>query len=110
LLIILGGNGMLVIGNTLIVVGQILGSLIWVVNIVIIAAVIMSWVSADPRNPLVQFVKNATDPMFAWVRRYVKPIGMIDLSPLVILLILQLVQGMVVNSLIEYGQHMKMLP
>jgi YggT family protein len=107
---ILGGNSMLVIGNTLIVVGQILSSLIWVVNIIIIAAVIMSWVSADPRNPLVQFVKNATEPMFAWVRKYVKPIGMIDLSPLVVLLILQLVQGVVVNSLIEYGQQLKMIP
>jgi YggT family protein len=98
---------MLVVGNILIVVGQILGSIIFIMNIVIIAAVIMSWVSADPRNPLVQFVKNVTEPMFSWVRQYVKPIGMIDLSPIVVLLLLQLLQGVVVNSLIEYGHQIK---
>lgn len=99
---------MLVLANILIVVGQILGSVIFMMNILIIAAVIMSWVSADPRNPLVQFVKNATEPLFAWVRRYIKPIGMLDLSPIVVLLILQLIQGVVANSLIEYGQQLKL--
>ncbi len=98
---------MLVVGNILITVGHILSSIIFIMNIIIIAAVIMSWVSADPRNPLVQFVKNTTEPMFAWVRRYIKPIGMIDLSPIVILLLLQLVSGVVVNSLIQYGQQLQ---
>jgi YggT family protein len=98
---------MLVAGNILITVGHILGSIIFIMNIFIIAAVIMSWVSADPRNPLVQFVKNATEPMFSWVRRYIKPIGMIDLSPIVILLLLQLVNGVIVASLIQYGEQIK---
>jgi YggT family protein len=98
---------MLVIANILITVGHILGSIIFLMNILIIAAVIMSWVSADPRNPLVQFVKNVTEPMFSLVRRYIKPIGMLDLSPIVVLLLLQLINGVIVNSLIQYGEQLR---
>lgn len=99
---------MLVIGNLLIGIAQILASLIWLTKFVIIAAVIMSWVSADPRNPIVQFVRNVTDPLFAYVRRYVKPIGMLDISPILVLLALQLIQAVIVSSLAEYGQQIKL--
>lgn len=98
---------MIVLGNILIGIGSILSGLIFVFTLLVFAAVVMSWVSADPRNPLVQFVKNVTDPLFAWVRRYVKPIGMIDLSPIVVILVLQLIDITIAKSLIEYGHHIK---
>ncbi|HMO17525.1 MAG TPA: YggT family protein [Oligoflexia bacterium] len=98
---------MLLLGNLLIGVAQILGSLIWLMNIVIIAAVVMSWVSADPRNQIVQFIRNITEPLFSSVRQYVKPIGMIDLSPIVVLLALSLVQSVIVSTLIDYGHVLK---
>ena len=98
---------MLLLANLLIGIGLVLSSLLWFMYVLIIAAVIMSWVSADPRNPLVQFVRNTTEPMFQKVRRYIPPIGMLDITPIVILLGLQLISTVVVNSLIEYGQSIK---
>ena len=61
---------------------------------VIIGAVLVSWVNADPWNPIVRFLRAATEPVFRWVRR-VLPfviIGGLDLAPLVVLLGLQAAQ------------------
>lgn len=98
---------MIIIANILLGLGQILHSLIMFFNILILAAVVMSWVSADPRNPLVQFVRNTTEPIFYKVRRYMPQFGMLDLSPLVVIFGLMLVDTVVANSLIEYSQVLK---
>ena len=98
---------MIMLANLLHGVGLILGSLIWFVNILIIAAVVMSWVSADPRNPLVQFVRSTTEPLFYRARKYIPPMGMIDISPIVILLSLQLINSFIVESMLDYAQLIK---
>ncbi len=55
-------------------------------SFVIIGAVIVSWVNADPWNPIVRFLRAATEPVFRWVRRVLPfvVIGGFDLSPLVV--------------------------
>ena len=98
---------MIILANILIGIGHILHSLIVFFNILIFAAVVMSWVSADPRNPLVQFVRNTTDPLFFRVRRYIPPIGMLDLSPLVVIFGLMLIDAVIVNSMLDYGQILR---
>jgi len=57
--------------------------------LVIIAALI-SWVSPDPRNPIVRFLYVVTEPMFRPFRRLLPPsrTGGIDLSPLFVLVII----------------------
>ncbi len=99
---------MIILANILMGVAQILHGLIFFFNILIFAAVVMSWVSADPRNPLVQFVRNTTDPIFFRVRRYIPPIGMLDLSPLVVIFGLMLVDAVIVNSMMDYGQILRL--
>lgn len=99
---------MIILANVLIGIAQILHGLIFFFNILIFAAVVMSWVSADPRNPLVQFVRNTTDPLFYRVRRYIPPVGMLDLSPLVVIFGLMLIDSVVVQSLLDYGQVLRL--
>ena len=55
--------------------------------IVIIAALI-SWVSPDPRNPIVRFLYAVTEPLFRPFRRLIPPsrTGGIDLSPIFVIL------------------------
>lgn len=98
---------MILLANLLNAIAVILGSLIWFLNILIIASVIMSWVSADPRNPLVQFVRNTTEPLFYRVRRYIPPFGMLDLSPIVVLLALQFLNVFLVQTLTDYAHDIK---
>ncbi len=59
--------------------------------IVIIAALI-SWVSPDPRNPIVRFLRVTTEPLFRPFRRLLPPsrTGGLDLSPLFVLLAIYL--------------------
>ena len=71
-------------------------------SFVIIAAALITWVSPDPRNPIVQFLRRITEPVFEPVRRLLPPwkTGGLDLSPLIVLIAIQFVQRVVLPSLI----------
>jgi YggT family protein len=55
----------------------------------VIAAALVSWVSPDPRNPIVQFLYRMTEPLLRPFRRILPPsrTGGIDLSPLFVILL-----------------------
>lgn len=55
----------------------------------IILQVVLSWVG--PTSPLAPVVGALTQPLLKPIQRVVPPIGMVDLSPLIALLLLQLV-------------------
>ena len=96
---------MFVIGNLVQAIAMILEKVLSLYSIVIMIAVLISWVSPDPFNPIVQLLRSVTEPFFGWIRRRLPfaVVGMIDLSPLVALLLIQLVQMAVVRSLFEFG-------
>ena len=98
---------MIALGNLLIALAGVLGMAINILYFLVIAAVVLSWVSPDPRNPIVQFIYSSTDPVFAKVRKYVRPIGMLDLSPIVVLLALYFINAWIVASLADYGTRIK---
>lgn len=63
------------------------------VQVIVIASVIISWVGADPYNPIVQLIRNMTEPMYRPFRRLTQGFsGPIDLAPLIILLIITTLQ------------------
>ena len=70
---------------------------------VIIAAALISWVSPDPRNPIVLFLHRVTEPVLAPVRRLLPPwkTGGLDLSPIIVLLAIQLVERVVLPNLVR---------
>ena len=100
---------MFVIGNLLQGVAMVLGKVLWLYNIVVMVAVLISWVSPDPFNPVVQFLRSVTEPVFDWVRRHLPftVVGMIDLSPLVVFFLIQLLQMVVVRSLLDLGLRLR---
>ncbi len=49
----------------------------------IIARALMSWVNPDPSNAIVQLIYGLTEPILSPLRRYIPPIGMLDLSAMV---------------------------
>ena len=100
---------MFVIGNLLQGLALVLGKVLWLYNIVVMIAVLISWVSPDPFNPVVQFLRSVTEPVFGWVRRHLPftVVGMIDLSPLVVFFLIQLCQVVVVRSLLDLGLRLR---
>ena len=100
---------MFVIANVCQAVAMILDKVFWLYSLVVMVAVLISWVSPDPFNPVVQFLRSVTEPVFDWVRRRMPftMVGMIDLSPLVVLLAIQLLQMVAVRSLFELGLRLR---
>ena len=100
---------MFVLGNLCQAIAMIFEKVLWLYSIVIMIAVLISWVSPDPFNPIVQFLRSVTEPVFAWIRRRVPfaMVGMIDLSPIIALLTIQLLQMVVIRSLFELGYRLR---
>jgi YggT family protein len=71
-----------------------------------IAAAVLSWVSPDPSNPIVQFIYSATEPILYRIRKRVPPLGMLDLSVLVALLLIFFLRSFLVGALTMYGNQL----
>lgn len=65
----------------------------------ILARVLLSWFPIAPNNPLVTFLHEITEPILSPLRRVIPPLGMIDITPIVALLLIQVLQAAVLNSL-----------
>ena len=73
-----------------------LARLIDLYSLVVLVAVILSWVPLDRRNPLVTITHALTEPVLAPIRNVVPPIAGLDLSPMVLLIALQILKGLLV--------------
>jgi YggT family protein len=62
-------------------------------SLVIVAAVVLSWVQLPPENPLVRIVHTLTEPLLAPIRRILPTVGNMDLSPWVLLVALRLLRS-----------------
>lgn len=75
-----------------------------VVSFLIFARILMSWlpmagIHIDPYNPIVRFLIQSTDIFLEPFRRLIPPVSGFDLSPIIAVLVLRLVEGVVVNLL-----------
>lgn len=95
---------MLFLGNLLQALATVVDSVLFIVMILIIARVIISWVNADPYNPIVRFISTSTEPMMRPVRRFVPSFGGLDWSPLVLLLFVVFLRVFLVQSLEDHGK------
>ena len=68
---------------------------------ILIIRALLSWVSPDPRNPLVQILVRLTEPVQRPLRKLAPPhkLGGLDLSPIVLLLACYFVQTVVIENL-----------
>jgi YggT family protein len=75
--------------------------LFFVYSLILLARVLMSWFPGlDPRNPIVLFLVQVTDPLLEPLRRLIPPVAMIDISPIVAFMLLQVVRRLVIDALI----------
>ena len=63
-------------------------------SLVVLVAVVLSWVRADRRSRLVTVVEGLTEPALQPIRRVLPPMGGLDLSPMVLLIALQVLKGL----------------
>ena len=89
--------------------GMLLIRLVWIVSwlldiyiwIVIIRAV-LSWVRPDPYNPIVRFICNLVDPITYRMSKIIPTrFGMVDLSPLILIVVVQLIRAYLLPALVS---------
>ena len=97
---------MLLLANALAGLGWALYWFLQIYSYVLIARAITSWVSADPRNPIVSFLYAATEPPLRVIRRRL-PTGLryfpLDIAFLVLFGIVIFAQYGIVQSLVDYA-------
>lgn len=67
-------------------------ALFWLATAAIFLRVLFSWVRADLYNPFVSFIYRVTEPILAPLRRYVPPLGGLDVTPIIALIILEILR------------------
>lgn len=98
---------MILLANLMNAVGYILSMLLNLYIWIFIARAILSWVSPDPRNPIVMFINSVTEPILWRVRAKMPRTGMFDLSLIVVVAILIFLQLTIAQSLMDYAREMK---
>jgi YggT family protein len=73
--------------------------LVWILQIAIIGRALLSWFPLDPRSPLVTVLNEITEPILAPLRRVVPRIGMIDITPMVAIFVLYIIQQVALSGL-----------
>ncbi len=65
-------------------------------NLAILARVLLSWVRVSPYHPAVELLYRITEPILAPLRRIIPPLGMVDISSVIALILLQIIQEVLV--------------
>lgn len=68
--------------------------------LLVVVSVILSYFM-DPYHPIRRSIDSVVEPMLAPIRRVVPLIGMLDLSPLILIILLQLVSNILVSVLLS---------
>jgi len=70
---------------------QIIFLILWIFELALLARVVLSWFpNVDRSNPLIQLLFDVTEPILRPIREMLPQNSMIDFSPLVVFLIIQL--------------------
>jgi YggT family protein len=98
---------MFILSNFLMATADVLSIVLTLYMWIVIARAVISWVNADPYNPIVRFLYGATEPLLYRVRRSLPLFGGgIDFSPLVVLLAIIFLQRFLVGSLQQIAQSL----
>jgi YggT family protein len=102
---------MILLANVLIGLAQALYWALEVYKWLLIGRMILSWVSADPRNPIVQLLYAATEPPLRLIRRRL-PTSLryfpLDVAFLVLFGLVLFAQYGLVQSLLDYASLLRL--
>ena len=67
-------------------------------SLVVLGAVVVSWLQLPPSNPIVTLLGTMTEPLLAPIRRILPDMSGLDFSPLVLLFGLRLLRGILLTA------------
>ncbi len=61
--------------------------------------IMLLWLGMDTRNPVMIFLHEITEPILAPIQRFIPPMGMLDLSPMMAIILLLILSHFVTSLL-----------
>ncbi|MDD5020270.1 MAG: YggT family protein [Candidatus Omnitrophica bacterium] len=100
---------MFVISNLLSAAAQVLDMALTAYSWIIIIRALVSWVSPDPFNPIVQFLHTVTEPVLAPIRRALPPMLRfgIDISPVIAIFLVIFCKFFLVRTLFDLSLQLR---
>lgn len=98
---------MFVLANLLEAIARVVDIGLTFLLILVFARAVISWVQADPYNPIVQFLYTTTEPILRPIRRRLPAMTGIDISPLVVLMMAIFLQQFLVRSLVQLANTLR---
>ncbi len=83
---------------TIILIAKLISSLSNIIVLLVILQVLLSYFMS-PSHPIRRTIDRLVEPMLAPIRRVVPLIGMFDFSPLILIILLQVVASVLINIL-----------
>ncbi len=81
---------------------QLIGLMANLLTILIFIWVILSWIM-PPYNPVREALDRIVEPMLAPIRRVIPIAGMMDFSPMILMILIELIARVLVNVLLSFG-------
>ena len=78
-------------------IAHIVGYAIEFLGFAILIRSLLSWFPIDREGPIVQAISAITDPVLEPLRRVIPPLGMIDFTPMIAMILLFLIAGQLTN-------------
>jgi YggT family protein len=98
---------MIILANVMSAIAVLLSGMLLLLKISVLASVVISWLNADPYNPIVRAIREFTEPIYRLVRSRVPLVfGSIDLTPVLLLFALQFIDMVLVKSLSDYASQL----
>jgi YggT family protein len=100
------GFGFHPLGLVVMAVAELISLVFTIYFVTILIQVVLSWVSPGGYNPAVSLLYSLNEPLLGRARRILPPIHGFDLSPILVIIALQLAKILVVAPLADLGSHL----
>jgi YggT family protein len=99
---------MFILSNFLVAVSQTLDIALEVYKWIVIISALLSFVNPDPYNPVVKFLRSATEPVYKLVRRFIPTtIYNVDFAPFIVILVIIFLQRFLVPTLQQLAYRLQ---
>ncbi len=97
---------MFVVSNFIISLANVIDIILTMFYWLILIRALISWVSPDPFNPIVQFLFRTTDPILNPIRKLM-PNMAIDISPIIAFLGIMFIKSFLVATLFDLSTRLR---
>ena len=105
--LIMSGEMLAFSGLIILTVTHLLKTILYIYLFIIIVQVIISWINPDAYNPITMIMYQLSEPILRPVRRIIPSAGGFDFSPLIVLVIINLLMILLISPLMDVGHSLR---